>query len=917
MSTPMDNPALEWTRNDLIKLIEDARAAVESAAEAFDRDPAAMPARLSDAATCLHQTYGVLTLLELKPAATLVQHLEDVARAVIAGRPAAPDRALETLLLGILELPDHLEAQRRARSTALGPLLGVVNALRAHLGVEPLLVPIGQLAFSSRPDPAVLDRFESAAGMDKVRRLRAVYQQVLLAALRGVAAGEVVDTLRKVAQSLATICAGSPQAVLWQVFDEYLAAIVRDAARASGPLAPDTVRTLRRMDSELRLLAQEGAVALSVPVAPEHVRQLVAHARALGHAAPLLDALDAALASNEVSDALASTGRRALGVAAAALREDLGVVRDALDLRIRGGVGSSAATAVDALLAPLRRIASTMAMLGFESARAVTLAQIERLKEDAWTPGILDAIAEALAQIDHNLEALVAGDEPIHPAPLDPDTLPRVAEIRQLMPAVEHAVVTFAGSNWSPQSIERLPAELNEIAAGLRAVELVDAARVIAGAARHVVNRWQRGETPDIAALDQFAGAITGIDYYLQRLTSSAPAGAADALAFATDSLRQLDPDLLTTGSALTALPQVAAPAGAVVAGTALGGTDGTETALVLSPPPVGREADTATSDAVRAVQARLAALPDEADVDLDIRDVFLEEVDDLLAEISATLPRWPQSLSDRLAVQPSGMPAPLDDAQCGDEQDTAQVRRAFHSLKGSGRLVGARVMGELGAAIEATLNRVLDGSLVLAPATLPAIIDLVTASVPVINDLRTAFAAGHGGELLPVATLIERAESLAGRPSAAESLPVPALQPMPAMPVFEPAPTLQDAELAAVERDGAPAVITFDPTAVLQDTREIFLEEARDHLAVLKDAAGADPVRVDEAVVRALHTLAGGAGVVGETAFADLVRTALGLLEQRVGARAWVALDAPTASFFRQVVEQLTEDVDRLAAAE
>ncbi|MFM8354478.1 MAG: chemotaxis protein CheW, partial [Gammaproteobacteria bacterium] len=134
---------------------------------------------------------------------------------------------------------------------------------------------------------------------------------------------------------------------------------------------------------------------------------------------------------------------------------------------------------------------------------------------------------------------------------------------------------------------------------------------------------------------------------------------------------------------------------------------------------------------------------------------------------------------------------------------------------------------------------------------------------------------------------------------------------------VFEPAPTPQDAELAAVEPDGAPAVITFDPTAVLQDTREIFLEEARDHVAVLKDAAGADPVHVDEAVVRALHTLAGGAGVVGETAFADLVRTALGLLEQRLGARAWVALDAPTASVFRQVVEQLTEDVDRLAAAE
>lgn len=931
MSILMDNPALEWTRNDLLKLVEDARTAVEAFAEAFGRDPSAMPARLSDAATSLHQAYGVLTLLELKPAATLVQHLEDVARAVIAGRAPVPGRALETLLLGILELPDHLEAQRRVRSITLGPLLNVVNALREQLGVPPLAVPIGQLAFAARPDPAVLDRFEAVAGMDRVRRLRAVYQQVLLAALRGIAAAEVVDTLRKVAQSLWRICEGSPQAVLWQVFDEYLSAIVRDEGRAAAPLPPDTVRMLRRMDSELRLLAQEGAVALSVPVAPEHVRQMVANARALGHTGELLDELDAALTSNEVSDALASTGRRALGVAAAALREDLGMVRDALDLRIRGAAGASADTAVDALLAPLRRISSTMAMLGLESARAVTLAQIERLKEDAWTPGILNSIAEALSQVDRNLDALAVGEEPVHPTALDPATLPRLAEIRQQMPAVEQAVVSFAGSNWSQQAIEQLPAQLTEIASGLRHVQLADAALVIAGAARHVANRWQRGETPDMAALDQFAGAITGIDYYLQRLSSSAPAGAADALAFAADSLRQLDPDLLTSAPAIAVVPlqmapepvlaATAAPAD-LVPDAAVPEADVAEPAFALSAAPAGEDEGAPAADAVLAVQVRLAALSDEQTVDADIRDVFLEEVDDLLAVIAQATPSWSLSLARAPALDPDAPPGAV---RRDDEQYTAQIRRAFHSLKGSGRLVGARVLGELGAAIEATLNRVLDGSLLLAPPTVPVLINLVADSVPVIGALRDAFAAGRDVSLLPVAALIERAEAL--QRNALEPAPATrTMEPAPAMLVFEPVADTQPERQLAAAVVAEPAeglqVITFDPTALGDDTgqsetREIFLEEARDHLVVLADAARANPVRVDEAVVRALHTLAGSAGVVGEAALADLVRTVLGLVEQRLGTRVEVQLDAPAAGVFRQVVEQLTQDIDQVAAAE
>src|SRR3546814_16195491 len=38
-------------------------------------------------------------------------------------------------------------------------------------------------------------------------------------------------------------------------------------------------------------------------------------------------------------------------------------------------------------------------------------------------------------------------------------------------------------------------------------------------------------------------------------------------------------------------------------------------------------------------------------------------------------------------------------------------IRRVFHTLKGSGRLVGARALGEFSWKVENMLNRVLDGT--------------------------------------------------------------------------------------------------------------------------------------------------------------------------------------------------------------
>jgi len=79
-----------------------------------------------------------------------------------------------------------------------------------------------------------------------------------------------------------------------------------------------------------------------------------------------------------------------------------------------------------------------------------------------------------------------------------------------------------------------------------------------------------------------------------------------------------------------------------------------------------------------------------EDGIDQDICDIFLEEFDEQLEELDALLPPW--------TAQPDNL------------EKLHSVRRVFHTLKGSGRLVGARVLGEFAWKIEHMLNQVIEG---------------------------------------------------------------------------------------------------------------------------------------------------------------------------------------------------------------
>ena len=106
----------------------------------------------------------------------------------------------------------------------------------------------------------------------------------------------------------------------------------------------------------------------------------------------------------------------------------------------------------------------------------------------------------------------------------------------------------------------------------------------------------------------------------------------------------------------------------------------------------------------------------DDDDIDDEIIEIFIEEATEVTETIGEYFPRWAQNFADQHSL--------------------TEFRRAFHTLKGSGRMVGANEIGELAWSIENMLNRVIDHT-ITASAIHVHIIEKVRLLLP---DMIAAF---------------------------------------------------------------------------------------------------------------------------------------------------------------------------------
>ena len=72
-------------------------------------------------------------------------------------------------------------------------------------------------------------------------------------------------------------------------------------------------------------------------------------------------------------------------------------------------------------------------------------------------------------------------------------------------------------------------------------------------------------------------------------------------------------------------------------------------------------------------------------------------------------------------------------------------MRRAFHTLKGSGRVVGARRIGDFAWSVENLLNRVIDGTLERSSGMLKTLSEAIAVLPALVGELADAGAEVEG----------------------------------------------------------------------------------------------------------------------------------------------------------------------------
>lgn len=884
--TQVASDSLLWIKNELDSTLLRARQALEAYAE-HQEDTAAIEACLE----FLHQVQGTLRIVEVYGAAMLAEEMESVARALSKGEISARDDALEVLMRAMLQLPDYLERVVGGRRDMPLALLSLLNDLRSVRG-QPLLSESALFAHNlSGRVATTLDKPLPAHGTDiaeLARKLRPKFQAGLLAFYKGADAGKHLQALAGIAEQLEQAATTPPVFELWWIVGGVIEAMADGGLEASVSLK----QMLGQIDRQIKRLSDEG----ESPVAENPPRELVNNllyyvgkasssgerVAAIKESFKLGQLLPDEGAVAETRASMAGPNASLMRTVSAAVKDDLARVKDSLDIFVR--MGKSNPSELEPQVEMLKKVGDTLAVLGLgalrtdlETQRAALQAIVEGTAPADEAP-LMD-IAGVLISLESGLdEAMVGlissgdtartenaeeGEDDIRTRALDDPEYKQVfnAVIRESiinLARAKEAIIEFVNDAGKPDDLKPVPGFIREIQAGLRLLDLERPATLLESL-HHYIRRkiFDGNKLPAQNELDRMADAIVSIEFYLETVQQGRgnPVSMLDnaeacvaALGFPVGEEYPEEYEGDHAGARESAFEEV------VLEGP--GEIESTDAGEDEAPTLEGLEVSEEEIEAVPAGASALApqpavelppVMPPADEVDPEIVEIFLEEAQEEMSSLGENFPRWKANPNDADAL--------------------GTVRRSFHTLKGSGRMVGALLIGEFAWAFENIMNRVIDQTIVpddgmfalieRALAALPQLVEQLESGAEPTVDIRALLAAADAMSRGEQSTVVESAPELA----------IGSAQGVAQATIADLEETVLAPGIEVMEAEEAPDAEGMDPLLY-----EIFSRESEGHLQVL-DAFLADPVGVgiSEDVLRASHTLNGSSSLAGANELAAL----------------------------------------------
>ncbi len=715
-----------WLKQELDKTISDARNLLDFYIEDSDDLSSAQNAREE-----FKRVSAVLQIADVKGGVFLLEELLIVLDKLIGGEIRRRHEALDAILRATVQLPDYLEYIQRGHEDVPIVLLPLLNDLRA-VRDEALLSDKVLFVPALGKDLALYSSWKSSK--EDLHTISKALRPVLEKALLGIfVRKDVYNNLLMVGAIFLRLGKASvhPEGKrLWwfaQAMAEALHARALDISIASKFL-------LGRLDRQLKNLEKIGEEAFIAQIPPELVKNMLFYIASSSSGNTTVDKIKSIYKLDEMVPVNSSVdaARANLKGSNVQIYESLGeaVLEDVDEIKERLEVYSFADNPdiemLRAVIPKMLNLSETLAMLGQKKEMNALRKQVKNLEEtlgesEVLTRNELQDIANVLVDIDIGVKSYVQyqGADEIE----DEGNLPVyeynrvfhavIQETLSDMGKVRGKVNDYLGHHMNPEVLKNQSAMLVGIYGAMEILPIDEVLPLINILTEFMSAIESSSFEPVESDLANFADGYVSVELYLETLMPRLE-GQSDILQRGMNSLKKISlpekeikieeqaPEItVVEDEILTAKEKVDLATdkktvdleAAVVQDSA---------AEITSFAEVEKEQVEDASAMARALDLVLDIDKDEnplgglqvlpIDIDPEIFEIFLEEINEESASIKTNLSSWV--------------------ADHNDVEALSTLRRSFHTLKGSGRLVGAEVLGEFSWSLENLMNRLINGSL-------------------------------------------------------------------------------------------------------------------------------------------------------------------------------------------------------------
>ena len=869
----VDSNTLKWVKSEIDETLKHAQTSLEAYVENTDDE-----SQIRFCINYLHQVHGTLQMVELHGAALAIEEMEKLATAIHEDNVHNKDDAYETLMGGILQVPDYLEhllAGNPDMPVVLLPLLNNLRAARneALLSEGALFTP--DLSVSAPVGELSADT--SAEGLSALaKKIRHQFHLGLLSWFKNTdpkgglgKISHVISELHKAADS------DEARRVFW-IANALVESLIDDGVETNVAIK----MLMGHVDRQIKKIIDNGELALDEEPPAELEKNLLYYVatsstagektREIKEAFRLKEIMPDSQALEQARADLTAPNAALMATVSAVIIEDINKVKDNLDVYVRAD--DKDISVLNTVHDSLKQMADTLAMLNLGVQREAVLKQAGRINEIVNGNAQADDaelmnIAAAMIAVENSLSeistARAASKIQVAEGEDAGDTAMaqmQGAEQQKLMQTVleeakvnlakvKDGLTVFSQNNDERDELKPIPALLEQIQGSLSILSLHDSANLLALTNNYIRQNLIKAKIPpSLDDMNHLADAISSLEYYMESLMGSwgQPKAILDV---AEQSIQSLGIDTSQTAEVLEDLADEVeeneiqaempeADAGNIIELATATGEFSTEE-LTFDAPATSEEddnglaftleTDEASEEAAENLDSLLEEPAEEISLDglsLDFSDstdaesevnemslddmgmdelslslddglsldfdtgndagesldVDLEQVEELTAPPAHEIPsieaettkheatKEPSLLDDTIddeiieifleeaeeAYQTIRDNLPLWTANTANEEPLKEIRRAYHTLKGSGRLVGASDLGEFAWAYENMLNRVIDHTI----AATPDLLELMDRGNNALLELFELFKTGRkpGNNIL---TLMAHADAL------------------------------------------------------------------------------------------------------------------------------------------------------------